>query len=891
MLYIGEFLTQGGETCRVEITTGGDRTTRLDIGGAGSGVLFTANPVETTCEVNDTFDHLFRTSATIRLLTRGYIPDLFSCSAFEAEVVIYVGNTNIFTGFVDPRTYSQPFSDVYDELELNCIDLLSALQYVPYGGEGVAYDTLRERAGQRTFLSIVEEILSHSFAGHGSCLLTWDGSLQLPDSTGTPFSGLSISELLFLGDDEDGKWTMQEVLEEILRYLNLHASQEGLCIRIYSLDTLKGTAPVKWQTLDGKTVETAARREVTISTAIASGTDTRLSVNEVYNRIELTCEPTDVETVVESPLDESSRISPYPAMQLYMTEYIDTLEQNAGDAGERVKKMIDNGRPLWPENIRRDWYIRMHDSMKWKFLLHGAPEARDVREYFASGRNQEEVLTLLASLPGSCLASFGRMEYKESSKDNSLTPRVDMDPCLVIAVNGNGKDTEGESYPSAESLTRSVPVAEYTAGFSGGTFSPADDETTNYIVISGKIKLMPRLQESESKAYYGKRWNEVTWPDVSGMNDTFGKWALMDFLGTNPCKNGTRIYVCRWWDCTTPYSQPVDSSHSPGFWPPVDDVQAQYPFNYSAIGNGADTISKVSVLECMLIIGDKCVVETGTQGQTSDFEWRTYKPREACADDDEYYAQSFSIGFDPKIGDNLIGEEFDIQNNLSFEMGLDLEGTAIPVRRRDKVSGKVTFRILGPVNLMWNNVTRRHRTFFRPVKWGDGNIPLMAHVSSIVVKDFEVIVATDNGLVSDTGDGDIIYVSDTDERYVNVRDDLTFRITTALTREERLKLGISDSVKLSAPVCVSTEEPLLKIKNLMTGDTAKPEQLYVDARWREWHAPRVSLEQKVRTSSGVALLENIFRHPALPGKRFWCVGMSRNVMENWTNLNLKECEQ
>ena len=127
-------------------------------------------------------------------------------------------------------------------------------------------------------------------------------------------------------------------------------------------------------------------------------------------------------------------------------------------------------------------------------------------------------------------------------------------------------------------------------------------------------------------------------------------------------------------------------------------------------------MSKVAVLACMLIVGDKCVVEKGTQGQVTDFEWRKYKTLEQCADEDEYYQQCFTIGFDPKIGDKIVGSKFDLQNNVSYRLGIDAEGIAIPVRKADGVSGQVRFMILGPVNTLWDVVTRRHRTWFRHTK-------------------------------------------------------------------------------------------------------------------------------------------------------------------------------
>ena len=50
-------------------------------------------------------------------------------------------------------------------------------------------------------------------------------------------------------------------------------------------------------------------------------------------------------------------------------------------------------------------------------------------------------------------------------------------------------------------------------------------------------------------------------------------------------------------------------------------------------------------------------------------------------------------------------------------MNLDAKGTAIPIKKSDALSGAVVFRILGPVNLTWNDITRRHPSFWRHTKW------------------------------------------------------------------------------------------------------------------------------------------------------------------------------
>ena len=119
--------------------------------------------------------------------------------------------------------------------------------------------------------------------------------------------------------------------------------------------------------------------------------------------------------------------------------------------------------------------------------------------------------------------------------------------------------------------------------------------------------------------------------------------------------------------------------------------------------------------------------------------------------------------------------------------------------------------ILGPVNTTWDVITRRHPTFFRHTKWSSSTVPLLAHVSSIILKSFEVKVYSDNGLVNNTGDNDLIYMSDTVETYVNKKDDLQMKINSALNTLRAsissnplnaLRSGVSDA-SLRASVSVS----------------------------------------------------------------------------------------
>ena len=896
-MYIhGSFLSQQGDTITVHIVTGNDRTQTIEIGTEKADVYFSEDPAEIENEVNDTFDVLLRNSAKIRLLCGNLIKDLFSTSCRDAVVNIYKNNTCIFAGFIEPQTLSQPYNDRWDELELNCIDALSAMQYSKYknvGALGIIYAFVKAEAAQRSFYDIATEILQGvtdglDILGNQNIKFWYDGSKAVDAQTANRyqvFKQLSISGLLFLGDDESDVWQQDEVLEELLKYLNLHIVQDGFNFYIFSWESVKATPDkIIWHDIVANSTKTTAQQAVTIALANVADCDTTISIGDVYNQLLLTAKVEDIESVIESPLDDDLLVSPYINKQKYLTEY--SSDGEGKTAYNAFNAMTHDQKTTYGGGAITNWYLQVMRNKQWTFPMKGNRDI-DIVDYFGSeGANQHALPDWLGQEPGAAIMALGSVKINTANDDNSPTSKVNMTNYLVVSVNGNGIDNdENKTYPSVADIQKNIPYAVYNGNKAGGVFSPPDEETTNYIVLSGKVILNPIMRQTNTYTnLHNKEWK-------SGLPIEIKENEIYVWHQTVPSRNNGdgRYYTRQYWKAETPdkevsWHEGADS----GFYPYTGEGPEEYEFKYSAIGDSTDTISKVAVLACMLVIGDKCVVETGTDGQTTDFVWQKYKERSECQSDDEYYQQCFTIGFDPKIGDKLVGTEFSIQNNIDYKMGIDAEGIAIPITKGDKISGQVRFMILGPVNATWDVITRRHPTFFRHTKWSSSSVPLLAHVSSILIKSFEVKVYSDNGLISNgNDDNDIIYMSDTKETFVNKKDDLEFKINSALTATECAQLGVSNTVKLSTPLNISTGDGVLEVYNRNGNVKAKPEQIYVDNYYTEYHKPRIVMEQKLRDIDNVVSLFNHYRHEALD-KEFFVQGIGRNLIEGRADLTLKE---
>lgn len=902
MLFSGTFYNNQNDAITVVICTKGDNAKRVEIGNEKDGIFFTDDPVEITSQANDTFDHLLCYQASVRLLCKNFVPDFFCSSCRDAVVNILRNEECIFAGYVEPQAFSQGYNEDYDEVELICIDCLSALSYSNYrnvGAAAVLYDALKGKASQRTFYDIIAEILNDvgeaaNYMGGGTFKIMYDGSKALSNGTGNEkyniFQNISINELLFFGDEEDDMWTQEDVLNEILKYLNLHIVQEGTTFYIFSWESIRNDSHLNFYEIDKgfeKSIEIPiyqVGKDIEVADC-----DTKISIGETYNELLLTDNVTEVDDMIESPLDDESLIAA-GNFQKYMTEYI--AEGEGKTAYNSMKAMVTGGRTDWQDASQVDWFCWPKAVTNWKFYGIENGERVDMYEkYPADGTKQQDILDkgLTAGI-GACVCAFGKIERKNGGNTSSLVTSVSMDNYLIISTMGRS------GHPTEEEILASCPVAEYTGNKSGGTFSPADSDTINYIVISGKMVLNPVMNVTD---VFGRMSLEASWnfplappywhKTVPSRNNGDGRYYTRKYW-----------YSEQWNEEPVGYGEANNADSALSFYPYTGTGPQEHEYKYSAVGTATDTIKRVGLISCMLIIGDKCVVECnkgdknavgGTsqgEGDTDDFVWKKYKERSECASDEEYYAQSFTIGIDPKLKDKIIGTEFEIRKNAPYTKGITAEGTAIPIRMSDHISGSVQFKILGPVNAEWNEVTRRHPSFWRHTKWYQDSHLLLQEINSIMLKEFKIEVVSDNGKIGAVSDEkDIVYKSDTGESFVNRKDDLEFRITTALTSKECKALGVNNAVKLSSPQNEATKNALVSIYDRNQDLSDKPEKLYVDAYWKEWHEPRVVMTQNVIEPKKGLSFASIFSVPVI-GKRFYVQGIDRNLTEGTAVVTMRE---
>ena len=914
----GSFINRHGQTVTVTITTADNVT----IGDDTDGLFFSTDALSLETGYNDSFDVIIAASASLHLQTRQYRAEFYQRALRGATVTVAVDDTVYFVGSIEPRQYAQDFSggQATNDIELLLIDCLAALQYVNYahiGEPGITFTSIRATASTRSFLDIIREAIACTPAA-GNFRIYYDGSKAL-HPTDTPLQALQrigVSDALFMGDEEDDVMTYQEVVAHCLRFLNLHITQRGRDFFIFSWETLRADQPVTWTNLDtGRTMITSRGRTPLTTTNVA-GTRMDIDMGETYNKLVLSVEPEDASEVIASPLDTDAILPMFRSKQLYMTQL---WTQGDGEKSRNAFEALLTDQPTTYDAAHTDdYYLLARKAIGWQFGTGRGDGTISDWSSYSGGRNQQRIPGLLRKQIGAALLSVGKVEKQSSATDNSLIASVEMTDYLAVSVNGNL-----QSSPTDADLRAAAPVAVYTGNKAGGVFSPSDDQTTNYIVFSGSVILNPRV----------------------GLSLSYLKRSAAPGFTVN-CRadigDGTSYMTCRWYRADTPMSQPTDEEGTAaygatdttgyflpqyagweGFYPWTDKDVQLLPFNYSRVGDSSDNISKVPALECMLRVGDKVAVEnkefddTGIKyitingksvpvryGSINNISWQTFRSLDECrrahpgdedAALDDYYSQTITIGFDPKIGDYIIGQQYSIQNNIDYTLGLDVEGMAIPVRHSDHLSGRVSFEILGPVNsFTWQEITRRHRTWFRSEKWTENAIPVLSRVSSILLRDFKVELHSDNGLTGADLDTAHRFVSSTDEDFFNVKDDLEFTIHSALTTAECEELHCANAVAPSCAIDLTTGDAVLAIVNFTKPDTeastsysvVKAERDYIDSYYNEYHTPRITLSFDLDTIPGIPFAR--YTHPALSGRIFATECVEYNFFDGTTAIKAKE---
>ena len=816
----------------------------------------------------------------------------------------------------------------------------------------------------------------------------WDDSktYQEYDETSVYSSiwqGLGVDIKVWMGDEYDDMIPNDEVLNDIMQYFNLHIIQIGYDFYIFDWESIKSNNNISWCGLTSQ-AKHPVKKTITVKDYKSSGTN--ISMAEVYNQLKATCTIDKFDEVISSPFEDDDLYSKYYRPQMYMCEHV-VEGIKYYPAAEFCRIMLNKGYvpqgSEWAESINDsyyvDWWMQVMQNDKWSFKLNGVDNYNSTNVYAdANGvyYDQWKLLDYIQQTPfASGIIRWGHGDKRNWTNWNKVENITSFDTYMVIGVNGNGlnpkfnykwtsetgQDSQSSNYqtgtptPSVNDLQNANMSIEYHDS-TEIDYSPTDEDTTNYLIFSGKFVLQPFIQKTGTfgrykdteKLYdiyddstnpprfymtkinydnYHKLREELnTWQDCYNLlynaepvgamdlnNDSWNQkghvlcYSKSDkqgrFVGSNDNDEG-RYYQQLYYQ--QPYSG-VNITHdqytAPNkilLSPPVDygDLFKTYKFElgtktYYGVPKTSTEMEQlmqvVPIFECELRIGNKYCVESFDENGDSIYQWLTADELPTYQDDvsGEYIKKStFSLGFMPDQGKYIIGDEHEFTNNIDTSMGLTGKGTGIPIKKSDEVSGDITFKIVGLVNTYWDDGVRRHPTWFRHTSKSSNPVPILSHVRSVLIKNFDVKFESDNGGYTVTDDKDLVYVSAETNLYVNKKDDIEFRINTALTSEEAYRAGTTTTINKNNIMSIDGSR-ILNFTNKITNEIGKGEQHYIDSYYREYNEPKLIIETDVKIDDDINEFNKyVFNY--FNGKSFFPMRIDYKLYDDSVHLVVKE---
>lgn len=541
MRFTGSFINLKGSSVGLDIIIPDDTATD----GIGQTILIepdgilefaSEDTIVTECGSDDWTDTVIMHSCTIRLHAAYYIPELFTYGVRQAAVRVTLNSKPVFCGYLTPRTYNQPFNEVYDDLELNAVDCLSALDSLPYkgiGSNGVSWKDAVAIAGSSTFAQLLKQAIDvavgnpytdtdaayvdEKTAGQWKAewpdgfACYWDASRATEESAepAALWQSLSVNDRVWLGDDEDKVMTWRDVLEQLLRYLGLHITQHGDAFYIFSWASMR-LGNTAWARLTFISSEGGASalpipaEPVQLTTDVVEDDQAQVDIQEAYNLIKAKVTVTAVDEAVSSPFDDDQLTPAFDYKSLMAVEYSYDVTGKEYEATPAFALLINNKFGLDGKDLTSDFtaaahYIEhrlrvMHHSL-WTFGRDGVDWADNAAKLNPTQaqlinrlRNERAALLLQMDTTDIQVATEGKIQKL------SIPEKSDPHYSLVLSVNGKGStnfnSTPDVYTPSQQDggIMPELPVAVCRSAGSS-MWSPSTEGMTNYLLITGRIRL------------------------------------------------------------------------------------------------------------------------------------------------------------------------------------------------------------------------------------------------------------------------------------------------------------------------------------------------------------------------------------------------------------------
>lgn len=824
-------------------------------------VCFSGNaPVTISYDMSDTFEHVYARNCTINLVSNYDVRKYVVASNYnDIPVEIKMADTEdpnytetttnwpvIFSGYVEPMSFNQPFALPWNEFSLECTDKIGILEYIKFHDYMYDYyiDYYTNLYPSYTSAQIEEltekkinaydtprEFLNKAINACGISTIQYNIQYDYTETT-------HINPTIFYGESPDDYMSCVEVIEEIGKIYGVYVFQNSDYARCENLLLMDLSYPYDVQASDVR------------------GSDANISVDEAYKKISCTVDISTIDDNFIDPFNKDNFIPTTKEAERYLSEIMCERDDKNNYDNWGFRGLCENAdyvyKPVWGL-VEPNWSNIMNiGTVKCKVYDHYAqivenplftfpsPSYLDNAPSGGGGKATTGAKNTLDWLKGNAgkgaFISFGNTGNLLDNKKKEAVQLKDMSNCLIIQVSGHAVEGNATSQAVQNEMNRiqnqiqsNSPILTYT-DHNSFNFVPNDASTTNYLVINGNITLnpvQPKTGPTWDNDYNRSRntihecrqaWANVNWNSPMSIA-TSGESRTLRKKTIKISDKDTYYQTCSWDNANRgfewPYNQTPDTTTKDIFYSSTETGYKKFEYKtsvfhgYDSEGDPVeiDYIAKMSVLACELKIGDKYLCEDYEESKTYNWEipnkeallriykWKTAEEATALG-----LPTNFTLGIDPGIGDSILGTKFEIQNNVSIGLKIDAKGSAYPIPYDTNLTGDVTFKILGPVNSVWTEQkTSKHGIlWWKHYETESNDKNLLSFTENIVLSDLEFTVVSDNGGSTQANDdNDLVYYSDNNETYKN-EEGFECSFCTSLTSQEVAEMGIDYEINNSS---------------------------------------------------------------------------------------------
>lgn len=778
---------------------------------------------------NDT--RMYIKHCTISLLTTRLITSLFTDDDRGVHVTVKKANTSeyYFDGYVEPATYNQDYESSKNYLEVNCVDYLGTLANHKYK-ESIGYEEGKHIASTVSLATILRNILPQGLILAPRWLYYNDGSATQKDL----LKNIRFSEYLAYGDDEDSWMTEQDMLANIMLYLNTKICTVLDAYMIFS--PLMQTTPGSYNlyNLESEASITAIVTNVSnVDTSFYAGDDMQITYNDIIKKQYTICDLTTINENKIELMDSDDIISDW----INFNTLLYTADKDGKNITHYGISICKNDK----------WKLRYVDN-QWQSISSPEPyhigDYTTLTEYDDNGLaiNQNKVIqTICKNRLAPMMVQIGSesinryVDVNEMGNQDYSVRSISGDNSILIPFNGTQQDSNYGAGTGMELTTDNIARAmlneggmiEYIGNTDMSVLRPDNEKYDNYIVIDGSVTFLPVLQQLEGLAN-GQWWSDV----VCDENGTIVYCRDYKNHSATECANIAGATITQWRgkgrSGTTKTVRTYDDEYPQFFnskqqlndesaYTPMLDydgyISSYLPTVYNTTTYDGvkfritNYIKNVPVLVCQMKIGNKYLVEVKRNSSPTSFEtkflWLTQQ---------EAYSRyniptdklTFCITISPGNDANFFGTDYSFTTNDIDINYIGENGLAIPIKSTDNLQGNLEFRIIKPFYFTprygtWQPAIYNNHLYTNWEYEHPGVTSLSEFISAILIKNINISVVT--GLqYQDTVDSDKDTIIHNNEANTAYEEDMDFTYTSRLTWDEYMSKKINTDPAYNYPL-------------------------------------------------------------------------------------------